>query len=346
MKKRICLLIGIFVLALVAGCGKSEAADVSPQSDKEVVTKEDKEIQEEVEKEEDTEEETEEATSEETVEKYTFTDALDREVTIENPQRVVTLLGSFCDEWLLAGGSVVGTVSDTFKNYDFGFDESVVDIGSHMEPNAEMIISLNPDFVIASSMLDSQVELLNTLEDAGITVAYFNINSFDDYLDSLNILTDITGEKEFYDEYGTEVQTQIENAKAQIDGRKPTVLFVRAAATSVKVKGSEGTVGGEILADLDTINIADSESLLEDLSMEAIISADPDYIFVTTQGSDTEAALANVDELMISNPAWNSLKAVQNDNYYVIDKALYNSKPNARWGEAYQLLADIIYPKE
>jgi len=79
--------------------------------------------------------------------------------------------------------------------------------------------------------------------------------------------------------------------------------------------------------------------------MEAIIMADPDYIFVTTQGSDYEAAMANVEELMISNPSWNSLKAVKNGNYYVIDKALYNSKPNNRWGEAYQLLADIIYPK-
>ena len=74
--------------------------------------------------------------------------------------------------------------------------------------------------------------------------------------------------------------------------------------------------------------------------------ADPEYIFVTTQGSDTEAALANVEELLTSNPAWDSLSAVQNGNYYVIDKALYNSKPNARWGEAYEKLAVIIYPEK
>lgn len=276
----------------------------------------------------------------------TFTDSLGREVTVSNPERVVTLLGSFCDEWLLAGGNVVGTASDTFKNYDFGFDDSVIDIGSHMTPDLEQILAANPDFVIASSMMDSQIELLETLENAGITVAYFYVNSFGDYLKSLKVFTQITGRDDLYEQYGTKVFEEIENAKSQIDGRKPTVLFIRAAATTVKVKGSEGTVGGEILADLDTVNIADSELLLEDLSMEAIILADPDYIFVTTQGSDTEAALANVEELMINNPAWNSLKAVQNGNYYVIDKALYNSKPNARWGEAYRQLADIIYPKE
>lgn len=276
----------------------------------------------------------------------TFTDALGREVTVDNPQRVVTLLGSFCDEWLQAGGTVVGTASDSFTNYDFGFGEEVTDIGSHAKPDVESIIALSPDFVIASSYTEAQLELRETLENAGITVAYFYINNFDDYLASLKIFTQITGRADLYETNGLNVEKEIEEARSRIDGRKPTVLFIRAAASSVKVKGSEGTVGGEILADLDTVNIADSESLLEDLSLEAIILADPDYIFVTTQGSNTESALKNVEELLISNPAWNSLKAVRNGNYYVIDKALYNSKPNARWGEAYRKLADIIYPQE
>lgn len=276
----------------------------------------------------------------------TYTDALSREVTINNPERVVTLLGSYCDEWLLAGGNVVGTVSDSFKATDYELDESVVDVGSHMEPDIEKIINLEPDLVFASSMLDSQLELQETFEKAGITVVYMYVNSFDDYLESLRLFTQITGREDLYEEYGTKVALQIEEAKGRIDGRKPTVLFIRSSSTSVKVKGSEGTVGGEILADLDTINIADSESLLEDLSMEAIVLADPDYIFVTTQGSDLEAALANVNEAMINNPAWETLTAVQNGNYYVIDKELYNAKPNERWGEAYEKLAEIIYPAE
>lgn len=282
----------------------------------------------------------------EDVKKITFTDALGRQISVSKPRRVVTLLGSFCDEWLLAGGVVVGTASDSFTSFNLGLDKAVADIGSHIEPNVEAIIALEPDFVIASKMLDSQVELLDTLEAAGITVAYFHINSFKDYLASLKIFTQITGHAEFYEQYGIKVSEEIEEAKLQIDGRKPTVLFLRADASSVKVKGSTGTVGGEILADLDTVNIADSGSLLEDLSMEAIIMADPEYIFVTTQGSDLEAALANVEELLISNPAWESLGAIQSGHYYVLDKALYNSKPNARWGEAYRQLADIIYPKE
>ncbi len=283
---------------------------------------------------------------EEQGEKVSFTDALGRQVEVSDPKRVVTLLGSFCDEWLLAGGSVVGTASDTFTNYDFDFDGEVADTGSNLDPDVEVILSLDPDFVIASAKLDGQVELLETFENSGINVAYIDVDNFDDYLETLDIFTRITGERTNYEKYGTAVGDEIAKAKEQIDGSSPTVLFIRAAASSVKVKGSQGTVGGEILADLGTVNIADSESLLEDLSMEAVIAADPDYIFVTVQGSDIDGALKNVDELLISSPAWSSLKAVKNDNYYVLDKMLYNSKPNARWGEAYQKLADILYPEE
>ena len=59
------------------------------------------------------------------------------------------------------------------------------------------------------------------------------------------------------------------------------------------------------------MNIADSDSgLLDNLSLEAIVTADPDYIFVTTQGTDTDAALENVQETLIDSPVWSSLTAV------------------------------------
>ena len=98
-----------------------------------------------------------------------------------------------------------------------------------------------------------------------------------------------------------------------------------------------------MLADLGCVNIADSDkSLLDDLSLEAIVAEDPDYIFVTTQGNDTEAAMKNFNKLVSDNPVWSSLRAVKESRYYVLDKKLYNLKPNAQWGKAYKQLADIL----
>ena len=275
-------------------------------------------------------------------EEYVFTDALGREVTVSTADNVAVLLGSFADVWMLAGGEVNAVVSDAFGNYDLA--EGTIDLGRMLEPNVEALIAAQPDFVIASAGTDAQVELLDTFESAGLNVAYFEVSDFNDYLNMLDTLTDITGRKDLFEQYGTLLANEIEAIKESVPDTHPTVLFIRAAASSVKAKGSEGTVGGEILADLGCINIADSDSaILDDLSLEAIVAADPDYIFVTTQGDDKEAALANVQELLINNPAWSQLTAVQSGHYYEIEKELYNSKPNARWAEAYEKLVDILY---
>lgn len=278
----------------------------------------------------------------------TFTDDLDREVTVPvEPQRVAILLGSYADVWCLAGGtdSIVAVANDAWTDFDLDLGEDVANLGSLMEPSLEELIASQPDLVIASSNTTSNVELLASLEELGIPTIYFDVNSFKDYLHMLEVCTMITGQEENYQTYGLDVQAQVEKAKEQNDGSAPTVLLLRSASTSCKVKNSKGTVLGEILADLGAVNIADSdESLLEDLSMERIIADDPDYIFVVFQGSDQDAAQKTLDAALTSNPAWDTLSAVQNGHFYLMEKELYHLKPNDRWGEAYQKVADILYP--
>ena len=278
----------------------------------------------------------------------TFTDDLDREVTVPvQPQRVAVLLGSYADVWCLAGGqdTLVAAADDAWTDFDLNLGDEVANLGSLMEPNLEELIAAQPDLVIASSNTTSNVELLPSLEDLGVPVIYFGVNSFNDYLEMLDVCTQITGQTQNYQTYGLDVQAQVEKAKEQDDGSAPTVLLLRSASTSCKVKNSKGTVLGEILADLGAVNIADSDTgLLEDLSMERIIADDPDYIFVVFQGSDQEAAQKTLDAALTSNPAWDTLSAVQNGNFYIMEKELYHLKPNARWSEAYQKVADILYP--
>lgn len=276
----------------------------------------------------------------------TFTDDLGREVTVDNPRKTAALIGSFADIWLLAGGEVTATVNDAWESLSLDLGEDTVNLGSIQEPDTERLIASQPDFVLASVNTEADLALLDILEQAQIPVAYFAVSDFEEYLHMLDICTQITGRRDLYEENGLKVQEQIAATKKRADGSAPSVLFLRASSTSVKAKGSEGNVCGEMLDGLGCVNIADSsDSLLEDLSMEAIIAEDPEYIFVTVQGNNQEAAMKNVEEMLISNPAWTSLSAVKNGNYYLLDKRLFNLKPNARWGEAYEQLADILYPQ-
>ena len=290
--------------------------------------------------------ETPEETLEETV---TFTDDLDREITVAKPSRVAALIGSFADIWCLAGGrdTLVAAADDSWTQFDLDLPETVESLGAVKEPNVELLLAAEPDFVLGSTKTAADLELLNLLEQSGIPVAYFDISSFEDYLRMLDICTQLTGCPERYTQYGTEVQAQVEQAVARQDGSAPRVLYVRASGSSCKVKNSQGSVLGEMLAAMGCVNIADSETgLLENLSMETILAEDTDHIFVVLQGSDTKKVEQTLEQSLLSNPAWDELTAVREGRYHVMDQRLYNVKPNARWGEAYEKLADILYPEQ
>lgn len=276
------------------------------------------------------------------------TDDLNRTVTIPaRPQRVAVLIGSFADVWCLAGGkeSLVAAAGDAWTQFDLDLGPEVTDLGGVKEINTEALLAAQPDLVLASSNTDAGVALLDLLEEAGVSTAYFKVSSFEDYLRMLKICTELTGCPENYTRYGTEVQAEVESARRRVDGSAPTVLYVRATGASCKVKNSRDSVLGEMLADLGCVNLADSDaSLLENLSLEVILERDPDFIFAVVQGSDPTKAEALLEATLLSHPAWSSLSAVREGRFHVMDQKLYNLKPNANWGTAYEELADILYP--
>lgn len=286
-----------------------------------------------------------EVSSEDTV---TFTDALGRTVTVhKDPKRTAALLGSFADVWDLAGGSLCAAAEDAWEEFGLELD-GAVNIGGAHSPSLELLLSADPDFVIASASTAADVEMREPLETAGITVAYFDVDNFSDYLEMLNICTEITGRKDLYEQNGLQLQGQIETVKNQYaqaaipDGER-TVLLIRTSATALKAKGSSGTILGEMLLDMGCVNIADSDtSLLENLSVEAVIRGQPHHIFMVTMGDDTQAAAELWETAIRENPAWNSLEAVQAGRVHHMDKTLFNMKPNARWAEAYQKLYETL----
>lgn len=279
----------------------------------------------------------------------TFVDDLGRTVCVNNPQRVISLISSYADIWYLAGGieQLVATTNATWTYFDLPFREDIVNLGSSKELNIEQLIACEPDLILASCGTDRNVELETAFEEMGMNVAYFSVNSFEDYLRVLKTCTEITGFAENYEKYGLDVKEQVETALARVNEPAPKVLYVRATGSSCKVKNSQGSVLGEMLANMGCVNIADSEeSLLEQLSMEVILQEDPDYIFVVMQSADPADAEEVLESTLLSNPAWSTLTAVKEGRYYVMEQNLYNLKPNARWGEAYEKLADILYPAQ
>lgn len=277
----------------------------------------------------------------------TITDGLGREVAVpEHPARVAALTGSLADIYTLAGGadSIVAASRDAWTNFDLGLSDDAANLGSVEDIELELLLAAEPDLILAAANMENDTKFLDTFDELGLSVLYLQAETFDEYLHVLDICTRLTGARGDYERYGEAVRERVEAALAKADGSEPSVLYIRASGSSCKARGSEGTVLGEMLAALGCRNIADgNDTLLDNLSLEAIIAADPDYVFIVYYGSNIDDAEALLDETLLSNPAWAGLTAVREGRCFVLDKSLYHLKPNAEWGTAYENLAEILY---
>jgi len=283
---------------------------------------------------------------------YTFKDSSGRSITLEKkPENVAILFSSFAEIWTLSGGEVDITVGDSIKR---GFaDEGVVlvdDGAGHTSINTEILVSALPDLVICTSDYAVQAECAEYLNSVGIPSAVFRVESVEDYLSVLKIFTDINGRADIYEEHGASIASKIDSligkVSAHTEGKdKKKILFIRAgsSAKSTKAKNSADNFACRMLAELNTYNIADSAPvLLDGLSLEQILLSDPEYIFITSMGSE-EASRAYVNDLF-AKEGWSSLSAVKNEKVIFLDKESFHYKPNARWLSAYEFLCDTLYP--
>lgn len=279
--------------------------------------------------------------------RYSFTDGTGTTVSVPYaPTTVAVLTSSLTDLWITAGGTVSITVYESVERGFVTGDVVLVDNGAGKNIDLERLIDAKPDLVLYASDLAGQAQCAEFLRAAGIPAAGFSVETFDSYLSLLKICTDLLGTAGSYKDHGIFLQEKINAciASAKNQEAQPKILFVRAGSSAkyTKAKTADNHFVCGMLEDLGTHNIADDAPILLDgLSMEAILMADPDFILFTTMG-DESAGQAYMNSLL-NDPVWQTLTAVRNGNVHQLPKDLFQYKPNARWDEAYAYLFGLLY---
>ena len=256
---------------------------------------------------------------------------------ISASSRVVALSRSVGELWLLAGGKLVGVTDDALDLE--GISQDTASIGSLSKPSLEQIVALEPDLVMLTEDLSAHREIHESLDALGIPVLVVDIDSFDDSALVMELLTEATGRGDLYDQDVTTVAAEID-ALLAANRFEGTYLAIRTSATKNKVLKSD-YFACDMLDDLGLTNIADDSSVFDELSLEAIAEADPDWIFVVLQGAGDDA-IAAYREAFEQNPVWSELTAVCEGHVVILPKDLFQYKPNARWAEAYYYLYRIL----
>ena len=258
-------------------------------------------------------------------------------------ERVVSLYGSFSEAWLEAGGELAGVTDDAITERGLELPNAQL-IGTTKVPNLELVIALDPDWVILSADIAAQVSAMRVLEEAGLECAAFQVDTWRDYAAMMDVFTRKTGRRDLYERIIPPMEEQItsivEKAKAQ---NAPKVLLLRAYSGGAKAKGTDN-LAGVMLSDLGCVNVVDLHpSLLEEMSLEAIVMEDPDWILISVMGGDEEAALNALNESLGKNPAFQALTAVREGRMRVLPRDLFHYKPNARWAESYAYLYEMLF---
>lgn len=278
----------------------------------------------------------------------TFVDSRDKEVTIKkNPTKVVCAYNSYLDLWYKLGGKVVGRVEESDeKSVPESKDATVV--GTAGAPSAEAIISLQPDLVILSNGFSAHVELATVLEQSNIPVLCMGIDNKDDYMKVVRIYTALLEREDSYKKYATDIKGEIGEIISRVpQDKKPRVMLMMSTVKGIKIKNSDSTTG-EILKDLNAEIIGDGivqGKSSVDFSMEVLLKEDPDFIFVTEMGSDTEKIKEKRVADLENSEVWSSLRAVKEGKYIILPKDLYTYKPNDRYVEAYEIVSKYLYPE-
>lgn len=211
-------------------------------------------------------------------------------------------------------------------------------------PDAETLISLDPDIIIASGHNKTgEEDPFQLVKEAGITVVYIPSSySIDGIYGDIEFIADITNTKK----QGTEI---VENMKKEVEAikeigdkitDKKTVYFEIGSGSALYSFG-KNTFLNEMIQIIGAENIFANEESWISPTPESIIDANPDVIL--TNVPDTNGVSA-VDDIK-NREGWDSITAVKEGQIYSIDKNS-SSRPSQNVIKALKEMAKAIYPDE
>lgn len=281
-------------------------------------------------------------------------DSTGKEVTIPlKPKRVVLLSASHLDLFVAAGGQdkIVGKPnSQALSDEVRSLTSNVKEIGQSPSPNAEIIMSLNPDLVIGVNMQPHSA-LVPMLEKAGVSVYLYNINNYEDVLEHIKLYGELAGTQEVASKKIEDIKLEYDNAIKKSSGKKaPKSLVLWGTPDSFSMATNKSFIGdlierlggNNILDNTEQDSVNNSNSSFLPFSMEYVTKADPEVIFLITHGSPEELK-EKFSREMDESPLWQGIDGVKNQRIYTLPYQLFAINPGSRIGQSMNLLADYMY---
>lgn len=209
-------------------------------------------------------------------------------------------------------------------------------------PDAETIIGLEPDIVIASghNKTGSTEDPFKAISEAGIPVVYIpSSESIDGIYKDIEFIAEVVNEKSKGKEIIDDMKAQVDEIKAIGDtiADKKSVYFEISPAPYLSSFG-KSTFLNEMIEIIGAENIFANEDGWISPTAEAIIDANPDVIITNAE------YMENPTGEIKSRNAWENINAIKNNEVYLVDKNA-SSRPSQNVVKALKQMAEAVYPE-
>lgn len=264
----------------------------------------------------------------------TITDDAGREVTIARPPERIISIAPSNTEILFAlglGDRVVGV--DSYSNYPPEATEKP-QVGDYVDPDLESIVAADPDLILATEAHLAIV--LPELETLGLPTVVVEPKDLDEVFNGIALVGQITGESAAAQNLVCSLQARVAAVSEAIAGApRPRVFF--ELSPDLYTAGP-GSFVDDILTRAGGENIAsDAAEMWPQLSLEALVSADPEVILL----ADHEAGVTA--EQVAARPGWQGVSAVESGRIVSLDADLV-ARPGPRVVDGLETVAAALHP--
>jgi iron complex transport system substrate-binding protein len=235
----------------------------------------------------------------------------------ERPDRIVSLSPAATEMLFAVGAGPQVVAADEFSNYP---PEAPTTDLSGFTPNVEAIASYQPDLVVVAFNPDGLVEQLGTL-DIPVHVASDAAVTLDEVYAQIADIGKLTGHADEASDLVRRMADDIDKLAADVPPRdEPLTYYFELDAE--RFAYTSRTWAGDLLSRIGLVNITgDQDAFSVKLSVESIIDADPDLIFL----ADTE--FGENAQTVSARDGWAGIEAVRTGQIVELD-----SDVASRWG--------------
>ena len=219
--------------------------------------------------------------------------------------------------------------------------EGATEVGASMNPDLEIIKSLNPTVVVSVDTLGA--DYIELFTQNNIPSEFVSLESLEGLKEAVTTL----GERFNKTEEATSLLSEIENKEKEVsdkakglEGKEILILFAAPGSTMIATSKSYignllELVGGKNIIEDDSTSFVTYNK--EDLAM---LNPDKILVMVHALPDETKAAL---EKEMATDSAWQRINTVKEGKVVYLDNTYFGMSANLKVIEGLDMLSDIVH---